>query len=218
MDITVNRAVLSSILNKDKLKDEIAEFLNGIIDAELEKENADDKLIDECVEILYELDVNGAQAALKSVSKNTNIIRFCHDKTQSKTIKLRRRVAIALAAAIIATTMLAAGPALAEQVKEFFYSVAESLNLASDKTAEKDTDVRALYAKYDELDATVKNESDIDLSGIEIFAVYDNGEKAVPLADCEVTKQRGVDGDSSKILVIVSYRGCAFSIIFTVEE
>ncbi len=54
-EIKIDKRILNEILDENTLKNEIAEFLNDIIDEELQKEEPDCDLIDECIDILDNL-------------------------------------------------------------------------------------------------------------------------------------------------------------------
>lgn len=55
-EIKINKTILNEILDENTLKAEIAEILNDVIDKELEKDEPDCDLIDECIDILDNLE------------------------------------------------------------------------------------------------------------------------------------------------------------------
>ena len=175
------------------------------------------QLIEECIELLSQT------GAISKIINNAlpdadELVARCGKRYFKKRISLRRAAIIFVAAAIIAGGTIAAFPAIGEQIAKYFTSVPESLSAASDESMNTDSEVRSLYAAFDELNTSVNSEEDIDLSALKIYAVYKNGEeKQIPLSQCTVTKQRGIDENNNKLLVIVSYKGCAFSIIYTLE-
>ncbi len=54
-EIKIDKRILNEILDENTLKTEIAELLNDVIDRELEKEDPDCDLIDECIDIIDNL-------------------------------------------------------------------------------------------------------------------------------------------------------------------
>ena len=215
MNITVNQKIINRILSEASLCDEIKIFLNNIIDGELEKEdNMDTQLIDDCVDALIELESGN----VPEFNENSKIVRFCHRKTNGKRIYIQRAAAIILIVSTASVITLNANPALASGAKSFFESVAYHLGIAADKT-DTQSDVVSVYATMPStFNARVKSEKEISLKGTKIYAVHSDGsEEEIPLSDCEITTQTQDDNGEKKIILIVSYKGCAVSIVYTQE-
>lgn len=213
MSITVNKKTISELLYQINGKDEMIALLNEIIDEELEKEEMNTELVDECVQAIMDLESAGSVNALCSYRE---LVRYCHSTAFKNRIRLRRALAVAAAAAIITGGTFAASPALAQQAKNFLNSIMQSLGIAADETDIKNSDIVSIYAVPQENAVfTVKNESEIKTDCVKLFSVdKNNNEKELLLSDCRITREYP---DSSHIMVIYSYEGCACSIIYTLE-
>ena len=213
MSIAVNEKTLFALLTEANGKSEMLALLNEIIDEELEKEEMNTALVDECVQAIIDLESGGEIEALCSYQE---LIRYCHSNAFKKRIRLRRAVIIAAAAAIAASAAVSASPALAEQARSFFNSLIVSLGIAADETETGDSEIVSIYAELGgNIDLTVKSEDEINPEDACIVGVLkNNSEKPIPLSECRITKEYP---DSSHIMVIYSYEGCACSIIYTVE-
>ncbi|MBQ7739626.1 MAG: hypothetical protein IJT65_00120 [Eubacterium sp.] len=205
---TINKDILFKLYDDELFKDEVRELLDSLIVAELEKDEKDvnTALVDECVEIMAQLENEGAQY------KGKNIIRFCKREARTSAVKYKyaaASVAFVLAAASVAA---AANPV---QARDVFNKIAQSLGIAADSTAKGDGEIVSLYGVYPSMNLSVKSETDIDLESIRVYAVYkDNSEKEIDIKDCEITYSTL---ENNKIMAIVSYGGSAFSIIFSRE-
>lgn len=67
--IMINKTILNEILDENTLKAEIAELLNDVIDKELEKEEPDCDLIDECIDILDNLENDDYSNVIPFINK-----------------------------------------------------------------------------------------------------------------------------------------------------
>ena len=220
MNITVNADTISLLFDDKGFAEELTALLNAVIDEEIKKADAmNTDLVDECVELLCELENAEAAERLPAVSIEA-LLHFCHKNTSNERIKIKRALLIAALVAVISSITVAATPALADRANALFEQIAYSLGFASDKTMAENSEVKALYGRFgDELKTTVASKEDIDLSQIEIVAVDEYGyEKVISPSDCEVTRETNFNGDSSQCLIVISYKGCAFSILYTVEE
>lgn len=212
MRLAVNKNTISAVLYEDTQT--LKRQLNAVIDEALTQEEPDIALIDECTELLASL--NTGECSPQPAVTCDALLALCHASALKKQIRLRRAAVIALAAAIAASATVFSVPALATQAKNLISSIAYSLGIAADSTEEDGAGVVSLYGEFPEDTAfTVKSEEDIDLSGIRIYAVNkDNTRQAISLDSCRIRKERL---EEQKILVTVSYQGCAFSVIYTLE-
>ena len=213
MSITVNEKTLFAVFTETNKKDEMTALLNEIIDEELEKEEMNTALVDECVQAIIDLE---GGCDIETLCSYPELLRYCGSTAFKKRIKLRRAVAIAAAAAIITGGAFAASPALAEQAKSFFNSIISSLGIAADETETNSSDIVSIYALTEEnAKFTVKSEDEINIEAVKLFAVdKENNETPLSVSECKITKEYP---DSSHIMVIYSYEGCACSIIYTLE-
>lgn len=67
--IMINKTILNEILDENTLKAEIAELLNDVIDKELEKDEPDCDLIDECIDILDNLENDDYSKVIPFINK-----------------------------------------------------------------------------------------------------------------------------------------------------
>jgi len=213
MSLTVNKQIVKEIYDNRSYTNEIVAFLNEIIDAEIEKEEINIKLIDECTDLLYELQFGG-EPATYSVNKLLDIY-----KSQINSAKRKRQIAAAIMILLVASgTLLQTNPAIAQQTKNMFSQIAYSLGITAEKS-ENGENIQTLYASFDSNpDTNVKSEKDIDLTHMQIMAVCTDGKEfEVPLSDCEVTKTKAEEEGQQKIIVTVAYKGAAFSITYRIE-
>ena len=213
MSITVNEKTLFSVLTEPQDKNEMISLLNEIIDEELEKEEMNTALVDECVQAIIDLEDS---CDVKALCTYHELVRYCHSEAFKKRIRLRRAVVIAAAAAIAASAAVSASPALAEQARNFLGSIMTSLGIASDETDTKNDDIVSIYAQPKENTSfTVKSEEEINAKNVKLYSIdKNNNEKPISISECKITKEYP---DSSHIMVIYSYEGCACSIIYTLE-
>ena len=67
--IMINKTILEEILDENSLKNEIAELINNVIDEELDKEEPDCDLIDECIDILESIENDDYSNVIPFVKK-----------------------------------------------------------------------------------------------------------------------------------------------------
>lgn len=68
-EIKIDKRILNEILDENTLKAEIAELLNDVIDKELEKDEPDCDLIDECIDILDNLENDDYSKVIPFINK-----------------------------------------------------------------------------------------------------------------------------------------------------
>lgn len=216
MNITVTRSEMNKIYDESALKNELAEFLNAVIDEEIEKgDNMDTELIDECINALDELEND--QPALRLVLTEKQIIKYCK-RHASHINQARAAVAACLIVVLSGVTILQTNPAIAQSAKDFFSNIISALGIAAEQSeTDSGSDISSIYAVYpDDASFTVKKESDIDLGNVKIKAVYkDSSEKEIPLKDCTVNTIKNTENNT--VLVVIAYDGCALSVTYTIE-
>ncbi|MBE6720705.1 MAG: hypothetical protein E7571_08665 [Ruminococcaceae bacterium] len=213
MNITVNEQIIKKVFDEQDYVEELSAFLNSVIDAEIEKDDIDTELIDDCTDLLYALQFGG-EPDTDSVNKLLHIY-----KTQINREKRKRQIAAAIMIMLIGTgALLQTNPAIAEQTRDMFSRIAYSLGITAEKS-ENGENIKSLYANFDSNPETnVKSEDEIDLTHMQIIAVGEDGKEfEVPLSDCEITKTPTEDEEQQKIIVTVAYKGTAFSITYTIE-
>ena len=220
MEITVNKTILQNIYNDKSFYSEIYNLLNSIIDEELEKEEPDCDLIDECISALDDIQKSQSSAsAIRLVLTKKEVMRYCKQHSKSKTVQ--KTVAAAVLIILLGSSIAVLNaPAIAESAQNFFESIAGILFEKADETDENDDKISSIYATFPEGTAfKTKNKNDITLENVVITAVYSDGKtKEIPLSDCQISKTEEKDGESSYILVVISYNGCACSVVYETEE
>jgi len=221
VNITVSREIINRLYTED-LFEQIKEYLNGVIDAELEKENCDTDLIDDCISALDAVQSHDTYPALKVMLRDKDIIRYCKRKTDLSGHKGAKAVAACLVVAVCASAaLLNTDTAFARQIKDVFGNIIEALNRTADSSENSDdNDISSVYATFPpDHSFTAKNKNDIDLNGITVYAVYKDGsERVVPLSECTVSITDNKDAGQNSAVVVIAYKGCAVSVIYTIEE
>lgn len=123
MDITVNKRIITSIFDDEKSINEILDFLNQVIEEEIEKENPDCDLIDCCVDTAQEIQNELSTAPLlKLMVSKKQLLNYCK-KHSGKNNTLKAVIAAGLVVIIGGATAVSTSPALARSVKSFFESI-----------------------------------------------------------------------------------------------
>lgn len=222
MNIKLTSKNINDIFDDESFKHELIQYLNDTIDNELEKgDNMNTGLIDDCIDTLDRLQSeNNIAPTLRLVLTEKQVIKYCH-KNAKPTNKNYRKAAVAACFIILLSSgvMLSTNPVIAQQTKEFFSDIISALSITADQSKNgTEPNISSIYARFPEgTSFFVQSEDDIDLSKMQIFAIYkDNTEREIKLSNCTVniTKKE----NSSEILVVIAYDGCAFSVIYTLEE
>lgn len=221
MNIIVNKSILKEVYSNDLLS-EIEEYFNLLIDEEFKKDEIDTDFIEECVDAIDAVRNNNITPALKIVLTEKNIIKYCKNQTSNKRNITKKVVAACLIMSICSlAVMINTNTAFANQMESLFNRIISALNFAADKSEiTGENQISSIYATFPkDYSFSVKTKDDINLENITITAVYKDGsEILVPMSVCTVEITEGLNDDDSKVLVAIAYNGCAFSIIYTVEE
>ena len=146
MNVKVNESIINIVLNDEIFKSELIEFLNEVVDAELEKgDEMDTDLIEDCTEIIFDLE-NGYEVMEFEREKAEKIIRLFNNKTEKKKINYKK-VLIAAIAAIMAMT--ATTTVFADEINYFLHQIDQYITL--------------LFVPPDGAPTTVKSKKDISL-------------------------------------------------------
>ena len=103
MNITVNAKTLQAVFNDSKSNQDLIDFLNTVIDEELIKLNPDCDLIDECVNLIDELQEHKYTSPVLRVVLSTNAIKKIVNPKRNSWKSLNRALRVAIIAAMIAT-------------------------------------------------------------------------------------------------------------------
>ena len=129
MNVKVNESIFNIVLNDEIFKSELIEFLNEVVDAELEKgDEMDADLIEDCTEIIFDLE-NGYEVMEFEREKAEKIIRLFNNKTEKKKINYKK-VLIAAIAAIMAMT--ATTTVFADEINDFLHQIVDIINEVSE--------------------------------------------------------------------------------------
>lgn len=218
--MTVNKAILMDVYS-DNLAEEIEAYLNAVIDEELEKEDADTDLIDECIDAIESLGNGDISPALRLISNEKSVIKYCKKQTKPKNPAGRRAAAAVLILALSSSAILMnTDNAFAAEVKSFFSEIIEALNSAAERSETDNKEISSIYAVFPPgYSFKIKTRGAIDLENIKIFAVYKDGtEGEIPIKKCTVSREENFGGDPNSVLLVIGYDGCAVSVKFTTEE
>lgn len=217
MNVIINQSIIKEIFS-DELKNEIIEYLNLIIDGELEKDDMDTDLIDECIDTIDKLENENILPALKIALTEKEILKYCKKHTNSSQAAKRTIAACLIVAICSSAILLNSNTAFAVSARELFSEIISALNLTAEESPRTQTkQISSIYAVFPkDYSFTVHSEDDINLNKITVIAVYrDKSESIVPLSKCTVNITK--NGKNS-FLAVIGYEGCAVSLTYTTEE
>lgn len=220
MNVVINQSVIKEIFS-DNLKNEIIEYLNQMIDEELEKENMDTDLIDECIDTIDKLEKEDILPAIHIALTEKEILKYCKKHTASSSAA-KRTIAACLIVAVCSSVMLMnSNTAFAVSARELFSEIISALNLTADESQNTPTkEISSIYVVFPkDYSFSVKSKKDIDLKSVTVVAVYkDKSESVVPLSKCTVNIQENFNNNKNSVLAVIGYEGCAVSVTYEVEE
>ncbi len=222
MELTINKGILQEV-HSNALECQIEEYLNSVIDEELLQNDVNPDFIDQCIDALDSLYGGDYSPAIKLLLSEKSVLKYCKKSVSPKRKILQKAIVASLVIALGSSTiMYNTVPAFAEGVNEIFSQIISLLNLTADESEKngKAGEISSIYATFPE-DYSFKIDSpeNIPLEDMRIFAVYQNNTlEEIPLSECTVNIEPCFSGDESQTMVVVAYDGCAFSVIFTVEE
>lgn len=221
MNITVSKEIIDRACTED-LTAQIEEYLNSVIDEELQKDDCDTDLIDACIDALDSIRANNIHPMLKIILQDKDIIKYCKRRAFKSEHSSRKAVAACLIVAVLASAaFMNTDTALARQIKDAFSQIIEVLNTASDSSDDSNNaEISSIYAAFpQDYSFTVKSKDDINISNMTIYAVYKDGsEKNVPVSDCTYSITQNSEDGKNQLILAVAYKGCAFSVIYNIEE
>lgn len=269
--LKLNLFLLSQILNDREANEEMREYLNCIIDAELSKnDDADCDLIDECINALEELNFENASDAphLTALLSEEKFLKRIQKKSTLQTGRYKKLIAICASAIILFAASSVktksgqtVGRTISNKIASFFSiedrgeitekstAPAETETTAEPQTSETTTkeqetteseqqgkvvnppqsetttqsaakpvtleNIQGVFSKN--LKTEYKLGEELDLRGVQVVAVYSDGEqKQIPLDECAVTVPKNFSKDVGRYKITVSYDGKSFSYDVTV--
>lgn len=158
MNVTVNNKTLSLLVNDLKSNEDVIEFLNSVIDEELEKEIPDCDLIDDCIDAIASLEDDDSKAPVLHIALTPQTIKKIVNPHRSSWKNLNRALRVAIIAAIIATGTVSVNAAVnsvtgVNLIKELASAVVEVFT-PSDSDDEKN--------KQTKIDKPIKSEQQSD--------------------------------------------------------
>ena len=146
MNVTVNNKTLSLLVNDLKSNEDIIEFLNSVIDEELEKEIPDCDLINDCIDAIASLEDDDSKAPVLHIALTPQTIKKIVNSHRSSWKNLNRALRVAIIAAIIATGTVSVNAAVnsvtgVNLIKELASAVVEVFT-PSDSDDEKNKQIK----------------------------------------------------------------------------
>lgn len=218
MNITVNQKSITAVFNDNKVNNELLITFNAIIDEELERENPDFDIIDECAEAINEIyNEQNIVPAIRLMLTKKQVMKYCRHKAHGNNT-MKTIVAACMVLIIGGATAYNTSPAFAQNVKSFFATVISTLQNASEDTQNDNSKVLSIYASLpDASKRAVRGVDDVDISQIKITAVTNDAEYSVSPSKCKITKTIEHTDKGSFVVVAISYEGCACTIAFELE-
>lgn len=220
MGFTINEKTLCNLFNDALYNNEMVDFLNSVIDEELDKESMDCDLIDECINAIDEItQTENSLPALRLMLTEKKMMSYCKKHSRNNGAA-RAVIAACLVMVIGGAVLFNTSPAIAESSKEFFETVVSALQQMSDGTDRGDSTISSIYASFPDETVFIAEDIDsIDLSAVKITAVYnDNSTEEIPIDDCRISKTLETDDNDRRVaLVVIAYNGCACSVVYQIE-
>lgn len=218
-NLVITKSILNEIYDDVTFKNAVSELLNSLIDSELLKEEPDFDFIDECVNVLIEVQSDDFGGVIPFITRN---------KTDSEG-KSRKTLGIFLACAVVFSLSLGA---LAvnhtietrkEKEKETTSTTEQTTvttTVTTETTTAKKTTVKAhaveLWLSFsDSFKSVYATTNDLNFDGVTVNVDYSDGtSKTIDIGDCKITK--ALNDYIGKITV--EYGGLSDSYFVTFSE
>lgn len=230
-NLVITKNIMSEIYDDNSFKATVAALLNSLIDAELQKEDPDFDFIDECADVLIEVQSDNPSAVIPFIVNN----KFNGDEKKRKTLGILLSCAVVFSLSLGAvavnhtieknkeaqtttvptTVQTAQTPTTAQNI------AATTVTNATTATNERTDKSHAIDIKLnfpDSFKFDYLNYNDFTLDGITASVKYSDGTvKTVNINDCNVSK--GENFGKSKFLekITVEYDGVktSFNVTFS---
>jgi hypothetical protein len=213
--MTVNKDIISLLMDDKKSNAQIVDFLNQIIDNELESENPNCDLIDECVNTIDEIESTKCNG-IRLVTTKKQVIKYCKRHTKNDNA-IRGAIAACLVILLSGGVAFNTSPALAENAKSLFETIIATL-INTDDEGNGNT-VSIVASLPDGTNLTVKNADEIDLTNLKITAISSDGtRKEIDKAKCKIEKSTKHTTSGDYVIVAITYDGCSCTVAFELEE
>lgn len=219
MTVTVNREVFLHPDFRQDITETLCDYLNSLIDAELEKEEADFDFIDECASAINYIREGFVDAVIPVISRKEFLA-----KLGIGTVKVSKAFAVAIAAAIM---LVAGNSAIAAAtdyniIEEVVQKITEIISKTEEETTlppvtEKETTQaptterqkkeESIAVEFGESFKTEYNVGEaFDSQGIKIYLIYDDGsKKELEARSCKITASPSFGKAAGYETVTVSY-------------
>lgn len=221
MTVTVNREVFLHPDFRQDISETLCDYLNSLIDAELEKEEADFDFIDECASAINYIREGFVEAVVPVISRKEFLA-----KLGLGTVKISKAFAAAIAAAIM---LVAGNSAIAAAtdyniIEEVVQKITEIISKTEEETTpapvtentatQAPTTARqkkeeSIAVEFGESFKTEYNVGEaFDTQGIKIYLIYDDGsKKELEARSCKITASPSFGKAAGYETVTVSYGG-----------
>lgn len=222
--LVINKNILKEIYDDASFKEDMADLINSLIDVELEKDEPDFDLIDECADALIEIESGNCSDVIPLIAKHN-----FKDKD-----KKRKVLSIFCACAVIFSLSLGAVAVShklekkkEEQTTTTTAQTTETTSVTTTvKTTEKATSTKAVAAGAVSLDLSFTDEfrseydsaDEFSLDGIIVTVKYSDGKnREININDCKIIKSKNFGKNGGAEKVTVEYAGLtdSFYVMFS---
>lgn len=220
-NIVINKKILEEIYDDQSFKNEISELLNSLIDEEMEKENPNFDLIDECVSALIEIQSGIYSTAIPFIAKN----KFRNEEKKRKILSIFFACAVIFSLSFGVMAINHTIEKRKEEEKTTTQVTTEDNTFSTTVNAtEQQTTERSVIAQpislnlsfSDTFKSEYKSASDFSLNGITVKVKYSDGtEKNIDINNCKIIKNDNFGIDSVVEKVTVEYEGLTDSFYVT---
>lgn len=226
-DFIITKSILNELYDDKTFKDEVCELINSLIDSELLKEEPDFELIDECVDVLIEVQSGNYSAVIPFIAKN----RFENADAKRKVLSIFAACAVILSLSFGA---VAVSHTVEKKIEEQKSETLQSAQQTTEKTetttsSEASTteitekvDLKAVKMKLEfsqDFKSDYKSGEELNLNGITVNIEYSDGTKRkVNINDCKIIKSENFGKNDFIEKVTVQYKGVSDSFFVTFGE
>lgn len=225
--LAFTRGILSEIYDDKTFKNEVSELINSLIDSELLKEEPDFDFIDECVDVLIDVQSGNFGSVIPFIAEN----KFNDEDKKRKVLSVFLACAVVLslsfgAAAINYTVEKKKEEQKTEQTTQTATEQTTTsttvFKTTSTTATEKITNAKAIKLNLKfapDFKSDYKTGEKLNLKGITVTVEYSDGtKKNVDINDCKIIKSDTFGKNSFVEKVTVEYAGVRNSFFVTFGE
>lgn len=221
----ITQNILNEIYDDKSFKDELAELINSLIDSELQNEEPDFDFIDECVDVLLEVQGGNLAAAIPFIAGN----KFKDEDRKRKVLSVFAACAVVLSLSFGAVAMNHTAekkkeeqkteqttPTVTEQTTTTTTTAASTKTTSTTSEIIKGKAVKLNLNFSSDFKSDYKSGEKFSLKGITVTVEYSNGaKKNVNINDCKIIKSKNFGESSFVEKVTVEYEGVRSSFFVT---